>query len=251
MGSAATGPLESRARSSCSCLLSQGIVRLVLASWEWRWVPDLLSAQLNGVWAETDLLQVSMGGYVLHTDRFKFPKWHLVGWCHHSRKSSSKLVLLNGYFQYSLFNWESQLPSAYPGGSPRWSDGSDPCLFQISACVLGLRVCDILYARLKSEDSVSYSLPAFPNRKLAGYQARFSEGLSSLCRPSFTQKPNVGMLNSCVFIGKDVYIWYSFHLWVAHPEVSVLTIMYLCLSYPPHCCSCFRSLDLKIFSDSP
>ena len=79
VGSAATGPLESRARSSCSCLLSQGIVRLVLASWEWRWVPDLLSAQLNGVWAETDLLQVSMGGYVLHTDRFKFPKIHLVG----------------------------------------------------------------------------------------------------------------------------------------------------------------------------
>ena len=79
VGSAATGPLESRARSSCSCLLSQGTVRLVLASWEWQWVPDLLSAQLNGVWAETDLLQVSMGGYVLHTDRFKFPKIHLVG----------------------------------------------------------------------------------------------------------------------------------------------------------------------------
>ena len=86
---------------------------------------------------------------------------------------------------------------------------------------------------------------------LQAVKARFSEGLSSLCRPSFTQKPNVGMLNSCVFIGKDVYIWYSFHLWVANPEVSVLTILCLCLSYPPHCCSCFRSLDAKFFFDSP
>ena len=74
VGSAASSPRKSRAESSCSCLLSQGIVRLVLASWGWRWVPDLLSAQLSGDWVGTDLLELSMGGYVPHTDRFKFPK---------------------------------------------------------------------------------------------------------------------------------------------------------------------------------
>ena len=133
--------------------------------------------QLNGVWAETDLLQLSMGGYVLHTDRFKFPKWHLVGWCHHSRKNSSKWLLPHGYFQCSLSKGESQLPSAYPGGSPRSAGGSDLSFFQISACVLGLRVCDILYAWLKSAVSVSDSLPAFPNRKLARCQSYISWGL--------------------------------------------------------------------------
>ena len=95
---------------------------------------------------------------------------------------------------------------------------------------------------------------AFQLFQLESFQAvkaRFSEGLSSLRKPSWTQKPNVGTLNSCVFIGKNVYIQYSFHLWVANPEVSVLTILCLCLSYPPHCCSCFRSLDVKIFFDSP
>ena len=105
------------------------------------------------------------------TDRFKFPKWHLVGWCHHSRKSSSKWLLPNGYFQCSLSKGESQLPSAYPGGSPRSTGGSDLSFFQISACVLGLRVYDILYAQLKGEVSVSYSLPALPIRKLSGCQS--------------------------------------------------------------------------------
>ena len=158
--------LESRARSSCSCLVSQGIVRLVLASWGWRWVPDLLSAQLSGDWVGTDLLELSMGGYVLHTDRFKFPKWHLVGWCHHSRKSSSKLLLPVFPFQGGV-----SVAFTYPGGSPRSAGGSDPCFFRITACVLGLRVCDILYAWLKSDVSASYSLPDFPNRKLSGCQS--------------------------------------------------------------------------------
>lgn len=69
------------------------------------------------------------------------------------------------------FPRETQLPSAYPGGSPRPAGGSDPCFFQITACVLGLKVCDILYAWLKIEASVSYSLQAFPNRKFAGCQS--------------------------------------------------------------------------------
>ena len=178
MGSAATGPLESRARSSCSCLLSQGIVRLVLASWGWWWVPDLLHLHSSMEFGlKLTCCNWAWVGMSSSTDRFKFPKWHLVGWCHHSRKSSSKWLLPHGYFQCSLSKGESQLPSAYPGGSPRSAGGSDLSFFQISACVLGLRVCDILYAWLKSEDSVSYSLPAFPNRKLAGCQSYIFWGL--------------------------------------------------------------------------
>ena len=112
VGSAATGQLESRARSSCSCLLSQGIVRLVLASWGWWWVPDLLHLHSSMEFGlKLTCCNWAWVGMSSSTDRFKFPKWHLVGWCHHSRKSSSKWLLPNGYFQCSLSKGESQLPS--------------------------------------------------------------------------------------------------------------------------------------------
>ena len=167
MGSAATGQLESRARSSCSCLLSQGIVRLVLASWGWWWVPDLLHLHSSMEFGlKLTCCNWAWVGMSSSTDRFKFPKWHLVGWCHHSRKSSSKLLLPVFPFQGGV-----SVAFTYPGGSPRSAGGSDPCLFQISACVLGLRVCDILYAWLKSDVSASYSLSDFPNRKLSGCQS--------------------------------------------------------------------------------
>ena len=109
------------------CLHSSMEFGLKLTCWNWAWV-----------------------GMSSNTDRFKFPKWHLVGWCHHSRKTSSKWLLPNGYFQCSLSKGESQLPSSYSGGSPRSVSGSDPGLFQITAFVLEFGVCEILCAPCES-----------------------------------------------------------------------------------------------------
>ena len=65
-----------------------------------------------------------------------------------------------------------QLLPATLGGSLISACESDPGSFQITASVLGLRVCEILYVPFERGIFASYSPPALPYASPAGLQSQ-------------------------------------------------------------------------------
>ena len=72
--------------------------------------------------------------------------------------------------QQHLSLWESHLPSASLGDSPRSASISDSGYIQITASALGFSACDILHAPFKSK-SVSYKPQALLYASTAGLQS--------------------------------------------------------------------------------
>ena len=82
----------------------------------------------------------------------------------------------------SILQGESLMLPTSPEGSPRSASGSDPGSFQITASVLGLRVCEILCVPCKNGISVSYSPLAILKTSPIGVQIQVFWGLYSQCK---------------------------------------------------------------------
>ena len=160
LGHAAIGPLESRASCPCCCLLSTGGVRAgagLLKAGD-RPVSGCLHSSMD-LGPEVDLL---MGGKPPSDDQVKRS---LQNDTCKADVITVEWIPQNGCVQCSFPTWESQLPSASPGSSPRSASGSEPGFFQMTACALGFTMCEILCVPLRSGLSVSYSPPDLLNRK--------------------------------------------------------------------------------------
>ena len=92
-----------------------------------------------------------------------------------------------GCCQHLCPQGEPQLPPASLGVSPRSVSGYDPGSFQITASVLGLRMCEVLSAPFKSRVSVSYNPMALPYARPSGLQSQAFCGLVFL-----VQDPRAG-----------------------------------------------------------
>ena len=118
---------------------------------------------------------------------------------------------------------EYQLPSAFPGGSPRSASGSVPGSFQISASALGPRAYNILYAHFKREVSLLYSPLGLPYTSPTSIQNQIFWELNFPMQDHQPEEPNVEC-RSLSSWGQPLKLWLFSYLWVTYPEVWVLTI---------------------------
>ena len=84
------------------------------------------------------------------------------------------------------------MPLVSWGGSLRSSSESDPGSFQITAFVLGLRMCEILYISIKSRYSLSCSTLALLNTSPDAFQSQTFWGVFFLVQDPLAWKPTVG-----------------------------------------------------------
>ena len=136
---------------------------------------------------------------------------------------------------------EVPLASCLSGMLSKISKWTDPGSFQISASVLGLRVCELLCTPFKSGFSVSYSPLALLYASLTGFQ-----GAHLLIEPPAPQDwgNQCGAQTPCS-MGRTfaivIILPFAGHL----PRILVLTIPCLCPSYLSHCNSFFISRVVK------
>ena len=94
----------------------------------------------------------------------------------------------NGYHQCLCPQGKFQVPHASLGGSLKSTSGSDACSFQITASSLGARAREILCVLLKNGMYISHSPLSLLKVSSPGFQNKYSEVLSSLCR-----RPGLGI----------------------------------------------------------
>lgn len=151
----------------------------------------------------------------------------------------------NACHHHLLPQEESQVPPASPGGSPRLASVPEPASSPSTASASALRpgVREISCVPCKSGVCVPYNHLDLLNAKHAGFQNQVLWGLIFLCRtprlgsPSWSSDP--------LLLREDLCNCDYPHLLVAGLRIWVLTLLYLCSSYPSHCGPLFVSLIVE------
>ena len=96
----------------------------------------------------------------------------------------------NDCFQALCPQWESQLPPASLGGSPRSESVSNSSSFQVTASALGFGMYEVLCAPFKCWVSVSYSPLALLYTSPTGLENQMFEGLIFLVQDPWAGEPD-------------------------------------------------------------